>query len=83
MENIRRFIQMDIVKEIIWTLLFFIGILAWSLAMMLCIDFMFFAYNSIEFWQFALAALVIAVIFTANHIRTTVKKYKKGDASVL
>ncbi len=83
MNSIRHFFQLDIVKEIIWTLIIFIASMAWSLAMMLCIDFMFFAYNGITFLQFATAALIIAIIITAYHIYTTAKKYKKGDKSVL
>lgn len=83
MNRIKQFFQLDIVKEIIWTLIIFIASMAWALAMMMCIDFMFFAYNSIKFWQFALAAFIMALALTVYHIYTTVKKYKKGDGSVL
>lgn len=83
MDSIKHFFGLDIVKEIIWTLIIFAASLAWSLALMLCIDFMLFAYNSIKFWQFAAAAFVIALMITIYHIYTTVQKYKKGDKSVL
>lgn len=83
MNSIKHFFQLDIVKEIIWTLVIFIASMGWSLALMLCIDFMFFAYNGITFLQFTIASFVIALIITAYHIYTTVKKYKKGDKSVL
>lgn len=83
MDSIKHFFQLDIVKEIIWTLLIFVASLAWSLAMMLCFDFMFFAYNSIKFTQFAAAAFVIALLMTIYHVAVTVKKYKKYDKSVL
>jgi hypothetical protein len=83
MNSIKSFFQLDIVKEVIWTLVIFVASMVWSLALMLCIDFMFFAYNSITINQFAIAALVIAVLITAHHIYTTAKKYKKGDKSVL
>lgn len=83
MNSIKRFFGLDIVKEIIWTLIIFTASLAWSLALMLCVDFMLFAYNSIKFWQFAAAAFVIALVITIYHIYTTVQKYKKGDKSVL
>lgn len=83
MGSIKHFFQLDIVKEIVWTLVIFIFSMAWSLALMLCIDFMFFAYNSITFLQFAIAAFIIALIITVCHIYTTAKKYKKGDKSVL
>lgn len=83
MNSIKHFFQLDIVKEAVWTLIIFVSSMAWSLALMLCIDFMFFAYNGITFLQFAMAAFMIAVVITAYHIYTTAKKYKKGDKSVL
>lgn len=83
MKSIRHFLQLDIVKEVIWTMVIFIASMAWSLGLMLGVDFMFFAYNGITFLQFAMAAFIIALIITVHHIYTTAKKYKKGDKSVL
>ena len=83
MHSVKLFFQLDIVKEIVWTLVIFISSMVWSLALMLCVDFMLFAYNSITFFQFSMAALVIALAITGRHIYITAKKYKKGDKSVL
>ncbi len=83
MRSVKLFFQLDIVKEIVWTLVIFISSMVWSLALMLCVDFMFFAYNGITFVQFSMAALVIALVITGRHIYITAQKYKKGDKSVL
>lgn len=83
MNGIKAFFKLDIVKEIIWTIIIFAASLLWSLALMLCVDFMFFAFNSITMVQFTIAALVIACIVTIRHIVITVKKYKNKDESVL
>lgn len=87
MDSIKTFVKLDILKEIIWTLVVFIASMVWSLALMLCIDLVFFAYVydyiRITIVQFTMAAVIIAILITARHIYVTVKKYKKGDKSVL
>jgi len=83
MGSIKKFLQMDIVKETVWTVVIFLASLFWSLMLMLCIDFMFFAYNSITMMQFFMVAFIIACVITAHHIYVTAQKYKRRDASVL